>query len=189
MAEVRGRASGFLRDRVWRGAKLHGERAHHHRPHPVQCPLARSDEAERKQAEEDLRESLGQFKDLFDPSVDSLFVHDPSGKIVDCNAEACRSLGYSREELLRLSVKDFATNLAKPEAGRLDRAFTNDPRNFLGHRNLVHKQPSRARLYSPIPHIPPSSSPSQKIGSAEPSAWGRNYMAANYVPNGRQVKP
>jgi PAS domain-containing protein len=74
-------------------------------------------EAERKQAEEDLRESLGQFKDLFDPSVDSLFVHDPSGKIVDCNAEACRSLGYSREELLRLSVKDFATNLAKPEAG------------------------------------------------------------------------
>lgn len=72
-------------------------------------------EAERKQAEEALRESQGQFKDLFDQSVDSLFVHDASGKIVDCNAEACRSLGYSRDELLRLSVKDFATNLAKPE--------------------------------------------------------------------------
>jgi PAS domain S-box-containing protein len=34
---------------------------------------------------------------------------------VDCNAEACRSSGYSREELLSLSVKDFAAELASGE--------------------------------------------------------------------------
>jgi two-component system, sensor histidine kinase and response regulator len=72
-------------------------------------------EAKRKQAEEALRESRGQFEDLFEQSVDSLFIHDSSGQIIDCNAEACRSLGYSREELLQLSVEDFATNLVKPE--------------------------------------------------------------------------
>ncbi len=35
--------------------------------------------------------------------------------MVDCNDEACRSLGYSREELLSLSVQDFALNLASGE--------------------------------------------------------------------------
>ncbi|MDP9455960.1 MAG: hypothetical protein CYG60_22785 [Actinobacteria bacterium] len=35
--------------------------------------------------------------------------------MVDCNDEACRSLGYSREELLSLSVQDFASNLASGE--------------------------------------------------------------------------
>jgi two-component system, sensor histidine kinase and response regulator len=74
-------------------------------------------EAKRKQAEEALRESQGQFQDLFEQAVDSLFIHDSSGRIIDCNAEACRSLGYSREELLQLSVEDFATNLVKPKEG------------------------------------------------------------------------
>jgi two-component system, sensor histidine kinase and response regulator len=74
-------------------------------------------EAKRKQAEEALRESQGQFEDLFEQSVDALFIHDSLGRIIDCNAEACRSLGYSREELLQLSVEDFATNLVKPKEG------------------------------------------------------------------------
>ncbi len=72
-------------------------------------------EAEREQAAEALQESQRQFRNLFEQSVDALLIHDASGKIVDCNAAACRSLGYSREELLRLSVRDFATNLLTPE--------------------------------------------------------------------------
>jgi two-component system sensor histidine kinase/response regulator len=72
-------------------------------------------EAKRKQAEEALRESQEQFRNLFEQSADALLVHDLLGKIVDCNAEACRSLGYSREELLQLSVEDFATNLVTPQ--------------------------------------------------------------------------
>ena len=72
-------------------------------------------EAERKQVAEDLRESQIQLRNLFEQSVDALLVHDASGKLVDCNAAACRSLGYTREELLRLHVRDFATNLIAPE--------------------------------------------------------------------------
>jgi two-component system sensor histidine kinase/response regulator len=59
----------------------------------------------------ELRESEERFRAIFDQSVDALLVHDETGRIVDCNAEACRSLGYSREEMLSLSVKDFASNL------------------------------------------------------------------------------
>ncbi|HEX2741294.1 MAG TPA: PAS domain S-box protein, partial [Rubrobacter sp.] len=56
-----------------------------------------ADVTERRRAERELRENEKRFRQLFDQSVDALFVHDASGKIVDCNAEACRSLGYSRE--------------------------------------------------------------------------------------------
>ena len=73
------------------------------------------DVTERKRAEEKLRESEGRFRQLFEQAVDTLLVHDETGRIVDCNAEACRSLGYSREEMLSLCVNDFAENLSSGE--------------------------------------------------------------------------
>ncbi len=73
------------------------------------------DITERKQAERALKENEKRFRQLFNQSVDALFVHDETGQIIDCNAEACRSLGYSREEMLSLSVRDFATNLVPEE--------------------------------------------------------------------------
>jgi PAS domain S-box-containing protein len=60
------------------------------------------DTTERKRAEEAVKENEKRFRQLFDQSVDALIIHDASGNIVDCNAEACRALGYSREELLAL---------------------------------------------------------------------------------------
>ena len=69
------------------------------------------DVTERKQVERALRESEKRFRQLFEQSVDAVLVHDETGRMIDCNSEACRSLGYSREELLSLSVKDLATDL------------------------------------------------------------------------------
>ncbi|WP_119066216.1 EAL and GGDEF domain-containing protein [Rubrobacter indicoceani] len=73
------------------------------------------DVSERREAEEALRESEKRFRQLFEQSVDALLVHDREGWMVDCNSEACRSLGYSRKELLSLNVRDFATNLLSEE--------------------------------------------------------------------------
>ncbi len=69
----------------------------------------------RKQVERNLIESENRFRQLFEHSVDTLLVHDEMGRMVDCNAEACRSLGYTREELLSLHVRDFATSLLSEE--------------------------------------------------------------------------
>lgn len=69
------------------------------------------DITERKRSERSRLESERSFRHLFEQSVDALLVHDVDGRIVDCNSEACRSLGYSREELLRMYVRDFATEL------------------------------------------------------------------------------
>ena len=82
--------------------------------------LSSRDVTDRKRAEEALRESEARFRAIFEQSSDALLVHDGAGMMVDCNPEACRSLGYSREELLSLSVEDFGLKLVSDEEG-LDR--------------------------------------------------------------------
>lgn len=69
----------------------------------------------RRRAEEAFEESEKRFRQLFENSVDALFIHDEEGRIVDCNVEAYRSLGYTREELLALSVRDIAENVISEE--------------------------------------------------------------------------
>jgi PAS domain S-box-containing protein len=44
---------------------------------------------------------------LFDAIDDAVFVHDARGNILEANQAACRRLGYSRNELLRLNTADI----------------------------------------------------------------------------------
>jgi two-component system, cell cycle sensor histidine kinase and response regulator CckA len=48
------------------------------------------------------------FRRLIDQSSDSIFVVDPDNSdILDINEQACRSLGYTRQELLELTMRDI----------------------------------------------------------------------------------
>ena len=62
---------------------------------------------EHKQAEEALQESEERFRTSFDQAGDALFLIEPGGRFVDINKRAWDELGYSREELLELSVPDI----------------------------------------------------------------------------------
>jgi two-component system sensor histidine kinase/response regulator len=73
------------------------------------------DITERKRAEAALLASEARFHTYVDHVADSLFVHDMSGRLLDANAHACQSLGYSREELLRMSVCDIETEFEVPQ--------------------------------------------------------------------------
>ena len=44
---------------------------------------------------------------LFEAIDDAVFVHDEHGNILEANPAACRRLGYTREELLRLNTRDI----------------------------------------------------------------------------------
>jgi PAS domain S-box-containing protein len=65
------------------------------------------DIAERQRAEEALRESKEKYQMLFETAKDAIFLSDETGKFVDVNQAACESLGYSKEELLRLSNREI----------------------------------------------------------------------------------
>ncbi|MDN5698226.1 MAG: PAS domain S-box protein, partial [Rubrobacter sp.] len=94
--------------------------------------------ASRQSREEEVRESERRFRQLFEQSVDALLVHDSRGRIVDCNEEAARSLGYTREELLTLSVADFATNLTESLDPRNASLWQRAMQGEVSQQNAIH---------------------------------------------------
>jgi PAS domain S-box-containing protein len=70
---------------------------------------------ERKAAEEALRQSEERFRALFEHAGDGLFVFDANGHVVDANQRACETLGYTRDELLNLSIPDIRSKCTDEE--------------------------------------------------------------------------
>ena len=70
----------------------------------------------RMEIEEALRESEEKFRRLVENAADAIFLIDPdqNGKFLDVNQRACEALGYTREELLALSVPEIEVGL-KPD--------------------------------------------------------------------------
>ncbi|THB71964.1 MAG: PAS domain S-box protein [Desulfovibrio sp.] len=64
------------------------------------------DITERKQAAMALKESETQFRALFEQAGWAVIVHDLNGRFLDVNRRSCEQLGYSKEELLSMSVVD-----------------------------------------------------------------------------------
>ncbi|HET8673042.1 MAG TPA: EAL domain-containing protein [Thermoleophilaceae bacterium] len=65
-----------------------------------------SDISARKRSERAIADSERRFRRLVEQAADGFFVFDSQGSFVDASERAARSLGYSREELLRLSLRD-----------------------------------------------------------------------------------
>jgi PAS domain S-box-containing protein len=97
------------------------------------CMLAR-DITERKQTEK----SLTLFRTLLDRSNDAIEVVDPiTLRFLDVNQKACSDLGYSREEMLRMTVFDI-----DPSVDRATHADRTELLNQLGSfiKESIHRR-------------------------------------------------
>jgi two-component system cell cycle sensor histidine kinase/response regulator CckA len=56
------------------------------------------DTTQRRQMEQDLRDSEARFRSLFESAADAIILFDVQGHVVDANPSACRYFGYTREE-------------------------------------------------------------------------------------------
>jgi PAS domain S-box-containing protein len=85
------------------------------------------DRRERKQAEEELRDSEVRFRTFIDHAADAFFLHDndEGGTILDMNRQACESLGYSREELVEMTCYDIDAGLDPVSMEQLEARMQN----------------------------------------------------------------
>ncbi|HKH12434.1 MAG TPA: PAS domain S-box protein [Rubrobacter sp.] len=91
---------------------------------------------DRERAEEALARSEIRFRRLVEQAADAMFVHDLDGRFVDVNRRACESLGYAKEELLGMAVRDVEVGHDPGSLKRLwDRISSGTPLTLEGmHR-------------------------------------------------------
>lgn len=70
---------------------------------------------ERKRAEEALRESEVRFRSLFEQTHDAVFILDLDGHHLAVNQRAADMLGYTVDELYKLSVNDISAELEQSQ--------------------------------------------------------------------------
>lgn len=86
------------------------------------------------------------YMSLFQDSVDPIILTDMSGKIMEANRRAIEFLGYSRDELLKMSIKDLHPKTVElPEA---DRFRADEVKVFTSQAILKEDPPIHVEVYA-----------------------------------------
>jgi len=67
------------------------------------------DISDKRKAEEELISNERKYRTLVEQAIDAIALYDANGKLLDVNTGAINLLGYSREELQQMSLKDILT--------------------------------------------------------------------------------
>jgi PAS domain S-box-containing protein len=85
----------------------------------------------RKVMEEALRKSEIEYRNLFDRANDAIFIFEPQDEtILETNERACQLYGFSKDELLGMSLKKITKDIARGEQEIHDLLRHKSSRNF-----------------------------------------------------------
>jgi diguanylate cyclase (GGDEF)-like protein/PAS domain S-box-containing protein len=84
----------------------------------------------RVKAEQLLRESEERFRKLVDQAADSFFLIDMNQQIVDVNVQACKMLGYSRDDLLSVPLDRIHSSPQAERQQLMDQVISGETANF-----------------------------------------------------------
>ncbi|MCX8151273.1 MAG: response regulator [Candidatus Bathyarchaeota archaeon] len=86
---------------------------------------------EKKNTKLALEKSRKCYHAIIDQAVDAIFVLDSTGKLLDVNQQACKSLQYTQDELLKLNITDlFADSTKEQLTAALSNLSTGHPLVF-----------------------------------------------------------
>lgn len=87
-----------------------------------------------------LEESETRFRLLFDGAADAILLRNTEGYLIDVNQEACRSLGYTREELIGMPVWEIDLGWKKEGAEVQWNRLAREGRNLHPLLERVHRR-------------------------------------------------
>jgi PAS domain S-box-containing protein len=85
------------------------------RPEPFYAELGHKVRAAvgKRRAEEALQHNEARYRAILNQAVEMMILHSQDGRILDVNRAACSSLGYSRSELLAMTIVDIDPGAAE----------------------------------------------------------------------------
>jgi len=95
------------------------------------------DITDRVQAEENLRQSEAKYRTIVENTNDAIYIHDFEGNIIDVNENACRMVGYDRDELIGAKLAKIDKTWQFPENPELEQLIKRGSTTF--ERENVHK--------------------------------------------------
>ena len=90
-----------------------------------------SDITERKRAEEAQQKSEKFYRSILQTTPEGYWITDMQGKLLEVNGAYCKTVGYTRDELLGMSIKDVEALENEAEiSGRIQFIVENGPQSF-----------------------------------------------------------
>ena len=96
---------------------------------------------EQKKAETALRASEEKYRTLVEQAADGIFITDSAGNYIDVNPSGCAMMGYARDEILKLNIKDLLS-LTEQTATPIRWQELNTGKAVVSERYLLRKDGS-----------------------------------------------
>ncbi|OPY71787.1 MAG: Blue-light-activated protein [Syntrophorhabdus sp. PtaU1.Bin050] len=93
------------------------------------------EEKKRRRAEDELRASEERYRTIVENTNDAIYIHDFDGNIIDANENACKMVGYTRDELVGANLAKIDNTWLRPESPEFEQVMREEATAF-EHENV-----------------------------------------------------